>query len=104
MMTEMNALIDVDIRIEKAGVVSIIRTFDIVMAFVLQVLFLKQAVVWTSIVGAVIVFSTILIVYANKHMAATGKSWRDLLPRRLRNRQVKEDKQCIFDAMAEQQA
>ena len=46
----------VSLKIEEAGLVSLARTIDIVMAFLFQVAFLHSEVVhWTSVVGAVIV-------------------------------------------------
>jgi drug/metabolite transporter (DMT)-like permease len=46
----------VSLKIEEAGLVSLARTIDIVMAFLFQVAFLHSEIVhWTSIVGAVIV-------------------------------------------------
>ena len=46
----------VSLKIEEAGLVSLARTIDIVMAFIFQILFLKQEQVhWTSILGAVVV-------------------------------------------------
>lgn len=46
----------VALKIEEAGLVSLARTIDIVMAFIFQIAFLKQEQVhWTSILGAVIV-------------------------------------------------
>jgi drug/metabolite transporter (DMT)-like permease len=46
----------VSLKIEEAGLVSLGRTFDILMAFIFQVAFLHTEIVhWTSIVGGVIV-------------------------------------------------
>ena len=48
--------VTVALKIEEAGLVSLARTIDIVMAFIFQVAFLHNEVIhWTSIVGAVIV-------------------------------------------------
>lgn len=38
---------------------ALIRTSDIVIAFVYQVIFLHQVVIWTSIVGAVVVLASV---------------------------------------------
>ncbi|KAI1290288.1 Solute carrier family 35 member G1 [Halotydeus destructor] len=43
------------LKIEEAGVVSLVRTTDIIMAFIYQVAFLDEAVHWTSLLGAAIV-------------------------------------------------
>ena len=67
------------LKLEPAGIVALIRTFDIVMAFGLQVAFLNQPVLWTSAVGATIVFLTVIITYVNKIMVSKNKSLFDLL-------------------------
>ncbi|KAI1277762.1 Solute carrier family 35 member G1 [Halotydeus destructor] len=54
------------LKIEEAGLVTLVRTFDIVVAFILQILFLHQKVVWTSIVGTLVVCSTIGITCLKK--------------------------------------
>ncbi|KAI1290259.1 Solute carrier family 35 member G1 [Halotydeus destructor] len=43
------------LKIEEAGVVSLARTTDIIVAFIYQVSFLAEPVHWTSLVGAAIV-------------------------------------------------
>lgn len=48
------------LKLEEAGLVSLARTFDIVMAFIYQVIFLSQKVYWTSILGAIIVCSGVV--------------------------------------------
>lgn len=48
------------LKLEEAGLVSLARTFDIVMAFIYQVAFLHQQVYITSIVGAIIVCSGVI--------------------------------------------
>lgn len=46
----------VSLKLEEASFVSLVRTVDIVLAFILQALFLKDEVIdWMSILGAVIV-------------------------------------------------
>ncbi|KAI1290290.1 Solute carrier family 35 member G1 [Halotydeus destructor] len=47
-------------KIEEAGVVSLVRTMDIIMAFIYQVAFLDEAVHWTSLVGAAIVMLAVV--------------------------------------------
>jgi len=57
------------LRIEEAGLVSIMRTFDIVMAFIYQGLFLpQQPIHWTSILGAVLISSGCIVVSVKKYL------------------------------------
>lgn len=49
------AFLVVSLKIEEAGLVSLTRTFDIVMAFIYQITCLHQEAVLMSIIGAVIV-------------------------------------------------
>lgn len=52
----------VGLKIEEAGLMSLVRTIDIVMAFLFQISFLPNEVIhWTSILGAVLVCSSVLI-------------------------------------------
>lgn len=52
----------VALKVEEAGLVSLARTIDIVMAFVFQIIWLPEEVVnWTSILGAVIVCSAVTL-------------------------------------------
>lgn len=43
------------LKLEEAGAVSLVRTFDIVIAFLLQVAFLEQKIATTSILGALVI-------------------------------------------------
>lgn len=54
------------LRVEEAGLVSLARTFDIVVAFVFQIAFMDQPIHWTSIVGSVIVSTTVVITCLKK--------------------------------------
>lgn len=59
------------LKIEEAGLVSLARTFDIVLAFIYQIILLKnQSVYWTSILGAVIVCSGCVAVAVKKIWSA----------------------------------
>lgn len=49
------------LKLEEAGLVSLVRTFDIVMAFIYQIIFLYQPVVLTSILGALLVCGGVCI-------------------------------------------
>ncbi|KAI1290262.1 Solute carrier family 35 member G1 [Halotydeus destructor] len=51
----------VALKLEEAGVVSLVRTTDIIMAFIYQVAFLDEAVHWTSLVGAAIVMLAVVV-------------------------------------------
>lgn len=52
----------VALKVEEAGLVSLARTIDIVMAFVFQIIWLpEEEVNWTSILGAVIVCSAVCL-------------------------------------------
>jgi len=52
------------LKLESANIVSLVRTLDIVFSFVIQAIFLKhQKILWTSIVGAIIVFVTVLVLF-----------------------------------------
>ena len=56
------------LKIEEAGLVAIMRSFDIVMAFMYQALFLpKQPIHWTSILGSVLICSGCFIVSIKKY-------------------------------------
>ena len=54
------------LRVEEAGLVSLARTFDIVMSFIFQIGFMDQPIYWTSIVGSVIVSTTVVITCLKK--------------------------------------
>ena len=52
----------VSLKIEEAGLVSLVRTSDIIIAFVFQLLFLgNETIQWTSFLGAIIVFTGVFI-------------------------------------------
>lgn len=51
---------------ESAGPVSVTRTFNIVLSFLWEALILSEAIEWTSVVGAVIVSSCVLILAVDK--------------------------------------
>ena len=61
-------------RIEEASLVSIMRTFDIVMAFIYQALFLtQQPVYWTSILGSVLICSSCIVLSTKKFLDSKRK-------------------------------
>ncbi|XP_076357561.1 solute carrier family 35 member G1-like isoform X2 [Tachypleus tridentatus] len=45
------------LKLEEAGLISISRTFDIVIAFIFQVTLLDEEILWTSVLGAVLICS-----------------------------------------------
>lgn len=49
------------LKIEEAGLVSLARTIDIVMAFLFEIVFLYEIPHWTSILGAVIICCVVCI-------------------------------------------
>lgn len=52
----------VSLKIEEAGLVSLVRTSDIIIAFIFQLSFLHQEKIqWTSFLGAVIVFAGVFV-------------------------------------------
>jgi drug/metabolite transporter (DMT)-like permease len=55
------------LKLEEAGLVAVMRTFDIVVAFLFQAAFLSQPIHWTSILGAVIVCSGCIAVSLKKY-------------------------------------
>ena len=57
----------VALKLEEAGLVAVMRTFDIVIAFVYQALFLNQPIQWTSILGSVIVLCGCVAVSLKKY-------------------------------------
>ena len=61
------------LKLEEAGLVSLIRTFDIVCAFFFQCLFLNQPVYWQSIVGAVIICSGCVAVALKKYLESSKR-------------------------------
>lgn len=54
------------LKIEEAGLVSLVRTFDIVLAFIFQATFLKQRVFTTSILGGFLVFTCVCMCCVKK--------------------------------------
>lgn len=56
------------LKVEEAGLVSLARTIDIVMAFIYQVSFLNEVVHWTSALGAVIVCMGVIVSAIKKYV------------------------------------
>ena len=67
------------LKLEEAGLVSLARTFDIVMAFIYQVAFLHEAVYVTSIVGAIIVCSGVIACALKKTYGAKPHFFNPLI-------------------------
>jgi drug/metabolite transporter (DMT)-like permease len=64
------AALVLSLKFEEAGLVSLLRTFDIVIAFVYQAAFLNQPIYWTSILGSIIVTSGCVGVALKKYLAS----------------------------------
>lgn len=60
-------LLVMSLKLEEAGLVSLMRTIDIVVAFGYQAMFLPQPLYWPSIAGAVIVCSGCVAVALKKY-------------------------------------
>jgi len=59
------------LKIEEAGLISIMRTFTIVVAFALQAIFLPHHTIYmTSVIGAVIICSGCIVVSGKKYLDA----------------------------------
>ena len=76
-------LLTVSLKIEEAGLVSLARTIDIVMAFLLQAAFLNEIIHWTSILGAVIVAIGVCISALRKWLNSRSKDCEKNLKRRI---------------------
>lgn len=59
-------LITIASKLENAGPLSLVRTVDIFMAFLYQILFFNLYPAWNSILGAVIIFVCVSIIGINK--------------------------------------
>ena len=64
------ATLVLSLKFETAGLVALLRTFDIVIAFVFQAGFLNQPIHWTSIVGSLIVTAGCIAVAVKKYWAS----------------------------------
>ena len=64
------ATLVLSLKLEEAGLVSLLRTFDIVIAFFYQAVFLDQPIYWTSIVGTVIVCTGCVAVGLQKYLTS----------------------------------
>ena len=64
------ATLVLSLKLEEAGLVSLLRTFDIVIAFFYQAVFLDQPIYWTSIVGSVIVCTGCVAVGLQKYLTS----------------------------------
>ena len=60
------ALLTKSLQLEKAGVVALVRTLDIALAFILQLLFLDYTANVYSIVGAALVLGCNVLVILNR--------------------------------------
>lgn len=70
------------LRYEKAGPVSVVRTFSIFLAFVWDITIFSHALEWTSLIGALLVLTSVIILAIakmneeNPHLFDCVKFWR----------------------------
>ena len=83
------SLLVVALKLEEAGLVSLMRTIDIVVAFVYQGIFLPhQPLYWTSILGAVIICSGCVAVALKKYFASSDEGDDDSVEKHARVRSM----------------
>ena len=85
------------LQLEKAGVVALVRTSDIALAFILQLLFLDYSADSYSIAGAVLVFGCNVLVILNRGWYTPNKETEER--RRGKN---DEEKQSLMAAVKTQ--
>ena len=69
-------LLTLALKLEGAGQVSLVRTMDIVLAFVLQLVWLPQdAVPWTSVLGAVLVTASVGLTTLRRWLKDRPDKW-----------------------------
>ncbi|XP_054166155.1 solute carrier family 35 member G1-like [Oppia nitens] len=66
------------LKYESAGPVSVTRTFNIVLSFIWEVVLLAEAVEWTSVLGACLVSSCVVILALDKWYNESPKLFRRL--------------------------
>ena len=64
----------ISLKLEEAGLVCLLRTIDVVVAFFYQAVFLNQPIHWTTIVGSVIVCSGCIAVGLKKILDSKKKA------------------------------
>jgi len=75
---------------ENAGPISVVRTFNIALVFFWEILFFSVVVEWTSIVGACLVFSCIIIISVYKWKTENPTNYNNVINKILcRDNQVK---------------
>lgn len=76
-------LLTTALRFEKAGPVAVVRTLIIFLAFVWDILLFSVAIHWTSITGAFLVLSSVMVLALvkmneeNPHLFTCCKFWRN---------------------------
>lgn len=64
------------LKIEEAGLVSLARTTDIIMAFILQTVYLPhEPVLWTSVVGAILICSAVSLSGVRRWLTKQPGKW-----------------------------
>ncbi len=79
------------LQYESAGPVSVTRTFNIVLSFLWEVLILSEAIEWTSVVGATLVSSCVIILALVKWQTEKPQLFHKLYDRLLCCRPKSED-------------
>ncbi|XP_076359092.1 solute carrier family 35 member G1-like [Tachypleus tridentatus] len=74
-------LLIMSLKLEEAGIVSSVKTINIVLSFVLGVSFLGQYPSWTSIVGAFLICFSILLTALNKCRGTNKQEFISLVER-----------------------
>lgn len=60
------AMLQWSIQYEKASVLSFVRTIDVVISFACSAVFLGEEILWTSIVGGVLIMIVVAVLIANE--------------------------------------
>lgn len=90
------ALLTRSLQLEKAGVVALVRTLDIALAFILQLLFLDYAANIYSIAGAALVLGCNALVILNRGGCIPNKEASE------RREELPEEKQSLMGTVKQQ--
>ena len=85
------AVIVESLQLEHAGLVTLVRCVEIVVAFILQVTLIKERVSWVKLTGAIIVVSAISFVTVNRWFGLTDLCWEKLCHLK---KKTKTDENC----------
>jgi len=59
---------------ENASVLSVLRSFDVVLGFVYSAMFLDEDVLWTSVVGSILILSVVAVMILHNYITSLCKS------------------------------